>query len=282
MITFLHTLRRRFDNSRHQSLPHFRSQLSPRFRHLSLGWLCCGVAAALGSCSENTPITYALNDRVYFYETEQVLAVTTTVTSMNYSFALKPSSLQQDTVKVNVRVMGRTADHDRHFRAVAVGDSTTAQAPQHYELLEGIIPAGQQDGYLPILLKRTADTQQRSVTLLLQLTDGGDFTTGHPDMLHFRLSWADMLLRPAHWPYYFGQYSTTKYRFAIDVLGVTDWQQATRFNNGSEPGLYTAAQLQLFASQLNDAYKEYRKTHAPIYVDPEASDKQEIYYAPNS
>lgn len=244
--------------------------------------LACLLCGAWTGCSENEHIDYTLNDRVYFYETEQVLAVTTIVKEMNYSFALKPSALQQDTVRITVRVMGRTADRDRTFRAVAVADSTTAQEPLHYELLPGIIPAGKQDGYLPVIIKRTADTQSRSVTLYLQLADGDDFTTGNPDVLNFRLSWADMLMRPAHWPYYFGSYSTSKYRFAIDVLGTTDWQQATRFNNGSEPGLYTAAQLQLFASQLNEAYQQYRKTHGPIYVDDEAAEKKEIYYAPNS
>lgn len=244
--------------------------------------VACLIVLGGAGCSENTTMEYSLNDRVYFYETEEVLAQTTVVKEMNYTFSLKPSTLMQDTVRITVRLMGRTADHDRTFRAVAVADSTTAQSPLHYELLPGTIPAGRYEGYLPVVIKRTEDTQDRSVTLYLQMTDSDDFTTGNPDMVNFRLSWADMLMRPAHWPYYFGQYSTSKYRFAIDVLGLTDWQQATRFNNGSEPGLYTAAQLQLFASQLNEAYTEYRKTHGPIYVDEQAENKQEIYYAPNS
>ncbi len=248
----------------------------------SITYLLLASLLCLCGCKENDHIDYILNDRVYFYETEQFLTVTNIVREMNYSFSLKPSSLIQDTVKVTVRVMGRTADHDRHFKAVAVPESTTAQSPMHYEILDGIIPKGQYDGYLPVLLKRTADTQDHSVTLYLQIIDNEEFTTGNPDAIHFRLSWADMLMRPAHWPYYFGQYSTNKYRFAIDVLGLTDWPQATRFDNGSEPGIYTAAQLQLFASQLNEAYQEYRKNHGPIYVDDNAEEKEEIYYAPNS
>lgn len=244
---------------------------------ITLSLLLC-----LSGCKENDHIDYTLNDRVYFYETEKFLAVTNIVKEMNYTFSLKPSTLMEDTVKITVRVMGRTADRDRHFKAVAVADSTTAQSPLHYEIFDGVIPQGQYDGYLPVLLKRTADTQDHSVTLLLQIVDNEDFTTGNPDAIHFRLSWADMLMRPAHWPYYFGRYSTNKYRFAIDVLGITDWPQATRFDNGSEPGVYTAAQLQLFAMQLNEAYEEYRKTHDPIYVDDDAEEKEEIYYAPNS
>ena len=249
---------------------------------LAVSILCTACVAAFNACSENERIDYTLNDRIYFYETEQTVTIENIIRERNYTFSLKPSSLMQDTMKVKVRVMGRTANRERHFRAVAVADSTTAQSPLHYELLEGIIPAGQYEGFLPVLIKRTDDTKDKSVTLYLQLVDNDDFTTGNPDMLNFRLSWADMLMKPDHWPYYFGRYSTNKYRFAIDVLGITDWPQATRFNNGSEPGLYTAAQLQLFASQLNEAYQEYRKTHGPIYVDDDAEEKEEIYYAPNS
>ena len=138
----------------------------------------------LCGCKENDHIDYTLNDRVYFYETEKFLAVTNIVKEMNYTFSLKPSTLMEDTVKVNVRVMGRTADRDRHFKAVAVADSTTAQSPLHYEILDGVIPGGEYDGYLPVLLKRTADTKDHSVTLLLQIVDNEEFTTGNPDAIN--------------------------------------------------------------------------------------------------
>ena len=251
---------------------------------IKYGFLFAGISLLLGltSCQENEHIDYTLNDRIYFYETDVLFSQTRVLNEKNYSFALKPSSLMEDTVKIAVRVMGRTSDRPRVFRAVAVADSTTAQSPMHYELLTGTIAPGAYEGYLPVLIKRTPDTQDHSVTLYLQMVDSEDFTVGNPDALNFKLSWGDMLLRPAHWPYYFGVYSTNKYRFAIDILGITDWQQADRFSNGSEPGVYTAAQLQLFAAQLNEAYQEYRKTHGPIYVDDDAEEKVEIYYSPTT
>ncbi len=240
------------------------------------------LSATLTACSENERMEYALDDRVYFHETETLLATENVVTQRNYSFALQPSARMEDTLRIAVRLMGRLSDHDRAFRAVAVADSSTAQSPLHYELLDGVLPAGAYMGYLPVVIKRTPDTQDRSVALCLRLTDSGELGTGPASALTFRLSWGDMLLKPDHWPYFFGTYSTNKYRFAIDVLGVTDWPQATRFNNGSEEGLYTAAQLQVFAAQLNEAYAEYRKTHAPIYTDDDADEKVEIHFSANS
>lgn len=249
----------------------------------SLYSICLAYGLSLfASCDENERLVYSLDDRVYFHETEEVLAVEKDIWEKNYSFALQSSTLMEDTICIKVWLMGRIADYNRTFRAVAVADSTTAISPTHYEILDGIIPANEHEGYLPIRIKRTEDTKEKSVSLYLELTDRGELKAGNADAIHFRLSWGDILMKPTHWPYYFGVYSNSKYQFAIDVLGLTDWPQADRFSNGSEPGIYTAAQLQLFASQLNESYAEYRKTNGPIYVDDKAEDKVEIHYSPET
>lgn len=236
----------------------------------------------LCSCSQNETMEYALDGRVYFNETYLQNYLTMISHEQNYSFALKNSALMTDTMKVTVQLMGDVADHDRAFTAVAVADSTTAESPLHYEILPGIMPAGEYTAPLKVLIKRTPDTKTKYVTLLLKLVDSEDLHTGNADALTYRLNWGDMLMKPANWPYYFGTYSVNKYRFAIDILGLTDWPQATRFQDNAIDGVYTAAELQLFASKLNEAYAEYRKTHAPIYVDDEAEEKVEIYYSAES
>ena len=251
-------------------------------RRLRKIYSICIICSLLASCNENERLVYSWNDCVYFHETEEVLATETDVWEKNYSFALQPSTVHEDTINIQVRLMGRITDYDRTFRAVAVPDSTTAISPAQYEILNGIIPANEYNGYLPILLKRTEDTKKESVTLYLEIIESEQLSVGNTDAIHFRLSWGDILMKPSHWPYYFGEYSINKYRFAIDNLGLTDWPQADRFSNGSEPGIYTSAQLQLFAAQLNETYAEYRKNHTPIYVDDEAEEKVEIFYSPET
>lgn len=243
--------------------------------------IVCGLSL-FTACEENERLVYSLDDRVYFHETEEVLAVEKNIWEKNYSFALQHSSLLEDTLYIKVLLMGCLADYNRTFQVVAIPDSTTAVCPTHYEILEGLIPANEYEGYLPVLIKRTEDTKEQSVTLYLEITNDGELAAGNSDAIHFRLSWGDILMRPTHWPYYFGAYSNNKYQFAIDVLGLTNWPQADRFSNGSEPDLYTAAQLQLFASQLNESYAEYRKTHDPIYIDDKAEEKVEIHYSPET
>ncbi len=99
------------------------------------------------------------------------------------------------------------------------------------------------------------------------------------DGISFYLTWGDILLEPDNWPeYYFGVYSTNKYRFAIDVLGLTDWPQTARITDGPEDGVYTISEIQGFATKLNEAYEEYREEYGPIYVDDDAEVLEEIYY----
>lgn len=224
---------------------------------------------------------YALEGRVYFYETDTVNALEQMVTEENYSFALVNSSLMEDTVFVRTKLMGHLADYDRSFKAVAIADQTTAVEGVHYKLLDGVMKAGEYIAYLPVVLYRTPDTKEQEVTLYLQISDAGDLIAGNPGQINYRINWADMLMKPKNWPYYFGVYSTNKYRFAIDVLGLTDWPQADRFYDGSG-GAYVIGELQLFCNQLNEAYEEYRAVNGPIYVDDNADPLVEIYYSPET
>ncbi|MBQ8423307.1 MAG: DUF4843 domain-containing protein [Coprobacter sp.] len=234
---------------------------------------------ALVACQQNEVMDYALDARVYFNETTGSGTLEKNIWTMNYSFALQKSTLTQDTIKLKVKLMGNVVDYDRVFEAEVLADSTTAQSGTHYDLLPGVLKAGTYESYLPVVLYRTEDTQEQSVSLYLRLSVTNDLAPGNPDAINFSLHWADMLMRPAHWPeYYFGEYSVNKYRFAIDVTGHTDWEQAPRVTTGKQEGIYTITEIQREADKLNDAYAEYRKTNGPIYVDDNADPLVEIYY----
>lgn len=244
--------------------------------------LSLGLAVGASSCQENDMMDYQLDGRVYFYELDTVNAVEVIRTAENYSFALQHSALSEDTLFIRVKLMGALSERDRTFRAMEVTDSTTAEPGKHYKLLDGVMKSGEYIAYLPVVLYRTPDTQEHSVSLYLRIADTPDLGVGHPDLTHYKITWADMLLKPKHWPYYFGTYSTSKYRFAIDVLGMTEWPQADRHYDGQTPGFFTAAQLQLFAKRLNEAYEEYKQTNGPIYVDDTADEPVEIHYSHDS
>ncbi len=231
------------------------------------------------SCEQNEMMDYALDGKVYFNEVDTVSDVETEIYEQNYSFALQNSSLMVDTFEIAVKLMGDLADYDRSFKAEAIADSSTAIAGTHYKLLDGVIPANEYDSYLPVVLYRTDDTQEEAVYVKLKLVDGGDLGAGVVDGIKFTLTWGDILLEPDNWPeYYFGDYSTNKYRFAIDELGITDWPMVGKTSDGPEDGVYTISEVQAFAKKLNEAYEDYKELYGPIYVDDDADILEEIYY----
>ena len=236
----------------------------------------------LFSCEKDQEIEYLLDGKVYFNERITISSVEQRVTEKNFSFALQNSALMIDTFKIKVKLMGYLSDNDRSFSAQVVPDSSSAVEGVHYKLLDGVIKANEYVSYLPVVLFRTDDTKEESVSVLLQLTDNGELSPGNSEDIQFRLTWGDILLRPENWPeYFFGSYSNNKYRFAIDVLGLTDWPMTGRVTPGREEGVYTIAEIQHFASELNKAYQEYREANGPIYVNDDAPVLEEIYYGSN-
>ena len=236
----------------------------------------------LFACQQNEVMDYQLDGRVYFHEYTSSSSVETKITQKNFSFALQTSSLMVDTFKIQVQLMGNLSDNDRSFTAQVVADSSTAIADTHFKLLDGVMKANEYLSYLPVVLYRTEDTKEKEVSVLLQLTDSGELAPGNAKDITFRLTWGDILLRPDNWPeYFFGVYSKNKYQFAIDVLGITNWPQTGRVTSEREEGVYTIAEIQHFASELNKAYQEYRKENGPIYVDDNANVLEEIYYGSN-
>jgi hypothetical protein len=233
------------------------------------------------SCKENELMDYELQGKVYFYERTYMASLEQAISEKNYSFALQHSALMEDTFYIKVKLMGYPSDRDRIFRAAAVAEHTTAVEDVHYKLIDGVMPAGEYISYLPVLLYRTGDTKKSSVSIKLQLIETKDLTPGNSEFLTFTLTWGDILLRPDHWPdYYFGVYSVNKYRFAIDVLGLTDWPQAERAPSGPQEGVYTIVEIQAFVNRLNEAYREYRGKYGPHYGADDAAQKAESYYGP--
>ncbi len=237
------------------------------------------LVLSLVACEQSEVMDYSLEGKVYFYERTVINTVESRVSEKNFSFALQNSSLMVDTFLIKVRLMGDVVDTDRSFKATVLSESSTAVAGTHYKLLDGVMEANEYISYLPVVLYRTDDTQEEAVSIDLEITDEGDLGKGYVDDLNFTLTWGDILLEPDHWPeYFFGVYSENKYRFAIDVLGLTDWPQTARVTTAPEEGVYTISEIQSFVITLNEAYEEYREVNGPIYVDDEAEVLEEIYY----
>jgi hypothetical protein len=254
----------------------------------------CLTPLIWAGCKENEIMDFGLPASVNFNQFQVVSGVEKLYFTKSYSFAIQGSSVTEAIVPIPVKLMGGLADRDRTFRAVAVAENTTAVEGTHYRILDGVIKADEYEGYLPVEVYRTEDTKTEPVSLQLLLVDTDDLKAGNGDaqmeqsadnvfsadnLIKFTLSWGDILMRPANWPYYWGAYYANKYQFAIDVLGQTDWPTYSRYDTDYIEGYYTTAQLQNLATQLNAAYQEYKLANGPIYNDDSAENKIEIYFA---
>jgi len=239
------------------------------------------ATGSLFSCNKNDVMDYSATDKAYFYERYMYLGYEERrLEEMTYSFAVQKSTVIKDTVSIKVRLQGRVSDYDRIVKAGIVADSTTALAGVHYIINDGYIKAGQYEGYVPVIVLRTADLKGATVKIKLKIAESADLGVGVVEDNYIRLIVGDILLKPTNWPewYGFGVYSANKYRFVIDVLGITDFPVANRYQTGPVDGIYTATQLYAFAYRLQKAYEAYRLVNGPIYMDDSASVLVEISF----
>lgn len=224
------------------------------------------LLAALGSACNKAIPGYENDPRIYFYERFVVNSFSTTdVFSRSFSFAPFPAKLTDTTIYINVKIMGKTAATDRTFYAEPAALTTNAIPKTDYELLPGTVKANEMMGTLPVILHRTAEMKTVIKEMTIKIADRGDFKTGPQENSSFKLIWNDDYLKPDNWDTFpgvgqsFGTYSVVKYKFIIDVLGLSQFPLQTA---GYNPAQYSNAQMLDFKAILKNALLDYNNTHA--------------------
>lgn len=215
---------------------------------------------------------YKNDPRVYFFERSTDLNQTR-ITFKSFSFLLQPLEVTKDTFLIKVKIMGETAPYDRIVRGQRIDSGSTAKAGQHYEFIDGIVPADSITGYLPVVLYRTEDIKDSSVTLNLSVAETKDFKAGVTTDNFFTLSWSDNVVKPTNWDgfislsAYFGTYSTVKWRFIISVTGVDNFPLQQSGRVPPKDGEYTFAAMNDIKAMVKDALATYNSTHDPDLTD---------------
>ncbi|MDR0766544.1 MAG: DUF4843 domain-containing protein [Odoribacteraceae bacterium] len=242
------------------------------------------LAIAFAACRQNETATFPDEGAIYFFEQEDSgYGTMLAAAEKNFSFAILDDTVTRAEGKVNVRLLGKVSGEPRAFRARVVPDSTTAIEGTHYRLHDGILAPGELESYLPLTLYRAPDLKQAAVNIYLEIVPTEDLAVGLTHGQFFMLHVGDFFMKPATWTMYvdqyFGTYCDNKYKFIIDVLGITEYPM-TRGNVPPVDGSYTPPQMQGFQYALVTAYEQYRKTNPPIWVDDNAEPKVEIKFKP--
>lgn len=220
------------------------------------------------ACEKSELTKYDQSDMVYIYKDY----FSATKDSVTYSFAIKPTSLSIDTVKVPLRIMGVAKTTDRTVTVRAVPDSSTAVAGQHYDFLPVLIKAGEYAGNIPVLVKKTGDLKTGEKRLLVEVMESSDFKPGIPNTvplnpraggsLRFLIKINDALTKPANWDTqlasYFGTYSQAKYKFVIEVTGRTE------FIFGSGADNISTSQILFYKTSCKNALLAYEAANGPM------------------
>ena len=229
------------------------------------------LTALLSSCAKEID-TYEDDPRLYFFERATDLTQTR-ISSKSISFLPLPVAIVTDTVRIKVKTMGLAANVDRVFKGATVATGTTATEGVHYVFLNGVIKAGQVEGFLPVLLNRTEDIRRTTLTLNLTVAANENFKPGVLEDQTFTLIWSDDVVKPANWDdliglsFYFGPYTKEKFRFIVNTIGIDNFplQQSPRVP--LNPGEYSNSMMNDIKLRVKEALAVYNASHAVPLTD---------------
>lgn len=197
-----------------------------KMKNIYKAMLGMGLAVSLfAGCENDLPVYDGGESRLKFeYEHTRDSVI-------NYSFAYGHSSVQVDTVKLELQLMGEVKDYDRSFslRQVPVGE-WNAESGKHYVAFNDpevisyyVLPANAIKVVVPVVLKRDPSLKANNYTLRLTIAEAGEFTCGSKERAYRTIVIADELIKPNGWgdtmEHFFGEYGKAKHQFMIDVSG---------------------------------------------------------------
>jgi len=138
-----------------------------------------------------------------------------------YSFLGNPED--EHIQEIEVRIMGDATDSDRRFNVEVIQDSLTTASAQQYEIMEGIVKAGEFKGKLYVKLLKSPALDHDKVSLHLRISNSDDFKKGNTESVDFTVFWTNKVIVPA-WTYYryffTAKASTAAYRAIVESTGV--------------------------------------------------------------
>lgn len=181
-------------------------------------------------CREDVPLRYDQADGIYF-NTPSTTTVTPAVgyDSMFYTFAKYPSRLV-DTLKIPVIVLGSATGGERSITVQAVASpEVTAIEGTHFKLMAPYkMPANSYTAVLPIVVYKTPDLENSTVTFIVKLVANADFKLGLTSKTTMKIRMG-YLQKPPSWGEFggnqwagnavnMGTWTKTKYKMILSAL----------------------------------------------------------------
>lgn len=156
----------------------------------------------------------------------------------NFSFlGATTQEKSQDTVLLNIALVGQMVDRDRKVDVVAVEDDSntpldkkfTTATPNDYKILGGLIAANQQHGQVKVIVKNQESLAESNsdLKLRLEIVPNQDFGIGLSENSVLDLRWSREILPPTTWNemrfFFCATYSTRVYKIFMEVTGLREF-----------------------------------------------------------
>jgi len=222
------------------------------------------LLSILYSCKKDHLLTYDMADSIYF---EQGNVQYGNVDSLGLTLAYTDTSVHDSIVYVHVYVTGSPVNTDRSFN-VSVDSTSTAILNKHFTLPSAfVVHAGLVSDSFPVTLYKTADIQDTSVQVVLDLKPSTAFNTNlkwdqdYSDpsdtamvsLLSYKIVFSDVLSEGQWWPLiyvsYFGTYSVKKIQLLNSVAGMPLAFYTTSDNSSAQSAYYAVTMARYLDQQ---------------------------------
>lgn len=233
--------------------------------------LLLSITVFFTSCKEN--------DLLFFDEQDNALQLwfgssSSIQDSITYNYAY--SLTDRDSVLFNVRLMGYPTNQDIPFELEAVeGDLLTVK----YHLPKYVLKAGQTEIKVPIYFDKLANEdsfKDKAGRIVFRLKSNNLVMEGSQEMSKLTISLRNSIAKPDNWDeaplyyralsYYFGSYSDTKYRFVMQVMGLTYFTIYVSSNSITEADPYgvSTSEMANYIKECKIALEQHNLEFGPL------------------
>lgn len=185
----------------------------------------------LTACQENKMNDFDCTGAVYF----QINPSNWNDLTDSVFFSFVGKKVTEQTLNLQVNLLGDPVDRDRKIRLVVDREKTTAEAGVHYRALEDfyILPKNAHNVQIPVtLLQGDARLKKEFLRLTLKLEASDDLQPGLTQRIVTKIWVTDMYIKPTYWEesYTFGEYSTKKHSLFLEQFGEDFPETLEEFN----------------------------------------------------
>lgn len=176
------------------------------------------------SCEKNDRIMFSSDNEAVFFKD-----VSGDRDSITLSLATKPTG--NDTLWLNVNLIGTQLSVPSNYSAVVVEEMTTAEEGLHYEILKEryTFPADTFKSVMPVVLMKGDPALKKNPVVLTVKLVTDELRAGYADQQLVRIVFSDIFITPSEdYGYYsnmnyfiklFGEYSQVKHQAIFEYLG---------------------------------------------------------------